>query len=91
MSLFDADLSIGAKSTPWTRLDEVTNVDNVLTRMHPKKEAVMVKLDDISVVVTRHHGKIGHYLGVYLSNIQGISDEADGILGKPLNYIYYCR
>ena len=80
--LCDADVTVGDKRTPWTNLNDVTEADNLVYRPDPQNEAVMVELDDVSVVVTRHNGKIGHYLGIYLSNIQGLSEEAHGILGK---------
>ena len=76
-----AELSIGVQKTSWSRLSDITDDDSILSRPNPENEAVLVNLDDVSVVITRHTGKIGHYLGIYLANIQGISDEADGILG----------
>ena len=52
---------------------------------------MLVELDggDIGVVVTRHHDDIGYYLGVYLSNTEGLSIDSEGLLGNSVGLCAY--
>ena len=64
--------------------------DVVIRPLHERAQAMLVELDsgDIGVVVTRHHDDIGYYLGVYLSNTEGLSTDSEGLLG---NSVHSCR
>lgn len=49
-----------------------------------RNDSVLIDLidDDVSLVVTRTNAiDIGHYLGVYLDRINGLSKETNGVMG----------
>ena len=65
--------------------------DVVIRPLDERAQAMLVELDggDIGVVVTRHHDDIGYYLGVYLSNTEGLSSNSDGLLGNCVDLCLY--
>ena len=72
-------------------MEDIHISDDVVIRpLHERAQAMLVELDggDIGVVVTRHHDDIGYYLGVYLSNTEGLSTDSEGLLG---NSVHSCR
>ena len=65
--------------------------DVVIRPLDERAQAMLVELDggDIGVVVTRHHDDIGYYLGVYLSNTEGLSSDSEGLLGNIVDLYLY--
>ena len=61
--------------------------DVVIRPLDERSQTMLVELDsgDIGVVVTRHHDDIGYYLGVYLSNTEGLSSDSEGLLGNSVD------
>ena len=69
-------------------MTEDLSFEHVLFSRLSHKEALMVDLinDKFSVVVTRTLGqKIGYYLGVYLNQVDGLSEETTGVMGNYLS------
>ena len=60
--------------------------DVVIRPLDERAQAMLVELDGgaIGIVVTRRHDDIGYYLGVYLSNTEGLSSASDGLLGNSV-------
>ena len=82
--LFNSEITVGAEELSWDMEDIYVGDDVVIRPLHERAQAMLVELDggDIGVVVTRHHDDIGYYLGVYLSNTEGLSSDSEGLLGK---------
>ena len=69
-------------------MEDVRVGDDVVIRpLHERAQTMLVELDggNIGVVVTRHHDDIGYYLGVYLSNTEGLSNDSEGLLGNDVD------
>ena len=65
--------------------DDVIVQDGLVLRpLDERVDAFVVEMvvDSVNVIVTRNFDKIGHYLGVYLGNTQGLSAHTTGKLGK---------
>ena len=85
--LFIAEVIIGDEELSWDMDDIHVGDDVVIRPLHERAQAMLVELDggDIGVVVTRHHDDIGYYLGVYLSNTEGLSNDSEGLLGNSVD------
>ena len=85
--LFIAEVIIGDEELSWDMEDIHVGDDVVIRPLHERAQAMLVELDggDIGVVVTRHHDDIGYYLGVYLSNTEGLSNDSEGLLGNSVD------
>ena len=82
--LFNSEIIVGAEELSWDMEDIDVDDDVVIRPLDERGQTMLVELDggDIGVVVTRHHDDIGYYLGVYLSNTEGLSSDSEGLLGK---------
>ena len=85
--LFNLEIIVGDEELSWEMEDVYVGDDVVIRPLHERAQAMLVELDggDIGVVVTRHHDDIGYYLGVYLSNTEGLSSDSEGLLGKNVD------
>ena len=81
--MFNLEITVGDDELSWDMEDIYVGDDVVIRPLHERAQAMLVELDggDIGVVVTRHHDDIGYYLGVYLSNTEGLSSDSEGLLG----------
>ena len=84
--LFISEIIVGDEELSWDMEDIHVGDDVVIRPLDERAQAMLVELDggDIGVVVTRHHDDIGYYLGVYLSNTEGLSSDSEGLLGNCL-------
>ena len=82
--MFNSEITIGDEELSW---DIHVGDDVVIRPLQKRAQAMLVELDggDIGVVVTRHHDDIGYYLGVYLSNTEGLSSDSEGLLGNDVD------
>ena len=85
--LFNAEVIVEDEELSWDMEDIHIGDDVVIRPLHERAQTMLVELNggDIGVVVTRHHDDIGYYLGVYLSNTQGLSSDSEGLLGNSVN------
>ena len=89
--LFISEITVGVEELSWEMEDVYVGDDVVIRPLHERAQAMLVELDggDIGVVVTRRHDDIGYYLGVYLSNTEGLSRNSEGLLGNSVGlYVY---
>ena len=89
--LFNSEIIVGDEELSWDMEDIHVGDDVVIRPLHERAQAMLVELDggDIGVVVTRHHDDIGYYLGVYLSNTEGLSSDSEGLLGNSVGSCRY--
>ena len=89
--LFYAEVIAGDEELSWDMEDIHVDDDVVIRPLHERVQDMLVELDggDIGVVVTRHHDDIGYYLGVYLSNTEGLSNDSEGLLGNSVNSLLH--
>ena len=85
--LFNSEITVGEEELSWDMEDIHVGDDVVIRPLDERGQAMLVELDggDIGVVVTRHHDDIGYYLGVYLSNTDGLSSDSEGLLGNNVH------
>ena len=89
--LVNLEITVGDEELSWDMEDIHVGDDVVIRPLHENAQAMLVELDggDIGVVVTRHHDDIGYYLGVYLSNTEGLSSDSEGLLGNVVDSCLY--
>ena len=90
LRIFNSEITVGDEELSWDMEDIHVGDDVVIRPLDERAQTMLVELDggDIGVVVTRHHDDIGYYLGVYLSNTEGLSNDSEGLLG---NSVGLCR
>ena len=89
--LVNLEITVGDEELSWD-MEDIHVGDGVVIRpLDERVQTMLVELDggDIGVVVTRHHDDIGYYLGVYLSNTEGLSSDSEGLLGKVVDSCLY--
>ena len=87
LRLFHSEITVGDEELSWDIENIHVGDDVVIRPLDERAQAMLVELDggDIGVVVTRHHDDIGYYLGVYLSNTEGLSNDSEGLLGNSVD------
>ena len=87
LRLFNLEITVGNEELSWDMEDIHVGDDVVIRPLDERAQTMLVELDggDIGVVVTRHHDDIGYYLGVYLSNTEGLSSDSKGLLGNSID------
>ena len=85
--LFNAEVIVGDEELSWDMEDIHVGDDVVIRSIRERAQTLLVELDggDIGVVVTRHHDDIGYYLGVYLSNTEGLSSDSEDLIGNSVD------
>ena len=89
--MLNSEIIVGDEELSWDMEDIYVGDDVVIRPLHERAQAMLVELDGgaIGVVVTRHHDDIGYYLGVYLSNTEGLSTDSEGLLGNSVGSCRY--
>ena len=96
ISLFCLAITVNDQELLWDRENVYTYDDIVVQPMIERYEAMEVDFisSDFSLVVMRHNGTIGRFLGLYLTSTDGLSSDTKGIMGmlreiSGLKVIYF--
>ena len=81
---------VNDKEVSWENENLYKNNEIVIRPLEERYDAMEIDLTgrDVSLVVIRHNGTIGYFLGVYLRQTDGLSSHTEGIMGKEKLFIF---